>query len=403
MNIKGNAMTIEPIRRRACVVALVALLLGSMTRAQHPGGHGSHPPMPDQRLVLVCRWDEPTAPPVNTIKFEIAYTGTEDELSKGFDIPESQTVIRPLRYIAQAVLEQRVVEDDGDRARPGVELSIDGPTQSFRRWLIADDPERNRLISFIGTWRLMAVSDRAGRDELFHQFETELTRDPKLFVSRADGGDAREIELKVGSAQPLPELETTVRVLRFFPDYAIESSTEQPVNRSEQRRNPAALVELSHQGKTEERWVFAKFPDFGPKDAIRLPIRLGLDCPVLGSEKVPDFSVVAIGDKEWEVWSRFEGKSKSRSLSVREPVDVAGSQYRFQAIAFIPKGKMIEEYQPAVGGKGVPAMHFEATDGPNPPTKFWLELGETKTLPRTPWPLSVSFQTESKSKPGAHP
>lgn len=400
----NGATTIRDRCRATFVTASwVALCAAPGARAQHPGGSAVHPPMPGQRFVLVCRWDESAPLPAGTVKFDLALTGPASEPGREFRIPKSDTVLKVVRYLPQAALEQRVVEDEGSNARPGVELSIDGPTQSVRRWLIADDPERNRLISFIGTWRLMSAGDRAARDELFRLFETELTRDPKLIVSRSDGGGAAEISLSVGSAQPLSELETTVRVLRFFPDYAMEASTDQPVNRSEQRRNPAALVELSSRGKTEERWVFAKFPGFEPKDAERLPLRVTLDCPVRGSEKTPDFAVIAIGSSELEVWVRHEGEVRSKSLRLREPVDVAGSQYRFQALAFIPKGKMIEEYQPAVGGRGVPALLVEAADGPHAPTKLWLELGETKIVLRGTSPLSISFQTDANTPPGVHP
>lgn len=362
-----------------------------------------HPPMPDQRMVLACRWDESPGVAAGTAEFELALQPSSLQQRREFRVPQRETVLRVVRYLPQAVLEQRVVADESASARPGVEISIDGPTQSVRRWLMADDPERNRLISFIGTWRLMSAHDAAERDELLRQFETELLRDPRLVVTRSDIGKTREIELNVGSAQPLPELETTVRVLRFFPDYALEASTEQPVNRSEQRRNPAVLVELASKGKTEERWVFAKFPDFAPKEGGRLPLNMTLDCPIQGSEKTPDFAVIALRAGGLEAWTRFEGRVRVAALRVREPVDVPNSQYRFQALSFVPKGRIVEEYEPAVGGRGVPALLVEAVERSDTPVRVWLALGETRVVPGAASSLSLSFQTGAKPATGAHP
>lgn len=63
---------------------------------------------------------------------------------------------------------------------------MDSPSQSSRAWLVANSLDRNRLTSLVAGWRYVAVNDEKDRDELFQEFETELTRPPLLLLEPND-------------------------------------------------------------------------------------------------------------------------------------------------------------------------------------------------------------------------
>ena len=375
--------------------------LTAVAAAQHPG-HAAHPLMPGEQLRFFARATGETGPVSFEVALELTSPSVEAVMKQTVELPAGQGSIRLIRYLPRAVLKQdvRPVEDGG---RPAIEMTVEGPTQSFRRWLIADDPQRDRLVSFIGTWRFMAVADRAQRDDLFRQFQTEFTRPPKLLVSRSTGEGRRECDLQLDKVQNLDELACKIRVLAFHADYAVDEKTLEPVNRSDRRGNPAALVEIEHEGLKDQRWVFAKFPEFEVPSTSRVPYRVVLDCPVQGSSAVPDFVVVAVGADAQEVWTRHQDTTTSRTLSQGEPIDIAGSQYRFVVHRFLPSGRLVEEYEPADRGESVRALRIEVAEAGKTPESFWLQQGKPRTVNVASGPLTVSFGPQVSSTHGVRP
>ncbi len=390
-------------RRRGwlLILALAALTWMSRLSQAQSTGHHVHPPMSDQGLVVRVQLSGDHDTGSVEIPLELPSTLAACDVDKSVTLPGGSGSLRVLRYLPQAFLHQEaeVVEN----GRPALELSVEGPTQSYRRWLTADDPDRNRLISFIGTWRFMSVPDGAQRDQLFQQFETEFTRDPRLVVSRVDGTSPRSLPLSLGSTQRVEDCDAAVRVIRFYPDYAMDREKNEAVNRSEVRRNPAALVEVSWKERTEQRWLFAKFPAFREKDADPLPIRMTLDCPSATSGETPDFALVAVAGGALEVWTRRAGQTESAVASTREQRPIAGTQYQFQVVRFVPSAKLTEEYRPAEGGKGTAAVKVQAADATGSPSDVWVALGESRSIPSAAGPLTVSFATREAHKSGGHP
>ncbi len=394
----------DPWIARAGVVALIVLLaVGRHEAAAQHSGHGSHPPMPGQQFYIGCRLENADPPVAIDAPLALWSLQQEADLTPSVALPGMEKPLRVLRYLPSAALDQRVVPDDSPRGRPAVEIAIEGPTQSYRRWLIADDPERNRLLSFIGTWRLLTADDRAQRDELLRQFENEFTRAPKLQISRWGGGPSHELDLTLDASQTLDDLKCTVRIRGFFSDYAMDDEAKKPVSRSDRRLNPAALVEIEYDGRTEQRWVFAKFPEFSRKDDNPWPFRVILDCPIESAGSTPDFAVLTIGQSLHEVWGRHDGRTTVKPLSLQEPIDISGSQYRFQVASFVPAGRIMENYRPADGAAGTPAIRIEVPDPTGSPTQLWLELGKPRVVPTAQGPMTVVFAAKQPAAPGGHP
>jgi len=368
-----------------------------------PPGHGAHPLMPDQRLFVRCRML--SANPPSTVETMLAIDSPSDEgkPDQSLHLPAPAPPIRFLQYLPHALLEQNVTESAEDTSPSAIEIAVEGPTQSFRRWLIADDPERNRLTSYIATWRYMAVADQAARDELFQQFQTEFTREPKLIVSRPDGGGARELPLSMDAPQTLDDLKCKIRVRQFMPDYAMDDSKKLPVNQSDRRKNPAALVDIELDGKSESRWVFAKFPDFGQQHNETLPLRVVLDCSVQGEGNAPDFAVLTIARKTHEVWTRAGGTVATRPFETTDNVEIPASHYKFRIASFIPKGTMIETYRRDDQGKAQPALEVEYTNDKNLPTRVWLALGQFRRITTPVGPMIVSLDLQGDSGQTGHP
>jgi hypothetical protein len=385
--------------------------------AQHPG-HSTHPLMSGQRLYLQLQ-----LPARDATSDGSPGVGAGNESSKRVEVPlkmvtteAAQSLDQPIvlpaprkpvvvrRYLPKAVMEQNVHPDESGQGLPAVELSLAGPSQSFRRWLAANDPERNRLVSYIGTWRFMAAKSRSERDALWHQFETEFSRAPELVVRRA--GDLREqrVSADVGKSYSLEDGQGKITVKKFYPDCGMDRTTGEATNQSDRRRNPAVLVEIGNDKSKETRWVFAKFPGFAPAQGHELPYQVMLDCAVEPAESLPDFAIVAVGD-ETELWARSNGTTKSNLVTPEEKVVVPGSSYQFSVGKVIRSARMSESYRKDEKGKAALEVEYAGEDGGL--GKLWIELGHTRSVKTADGPIMVTFlvrdESAGKVTRGAHP
>ena len=358
--------------------------------------------MPDQQYFLQCSLQVLGKTIMAEEALRLASPTVDAKLTQQLQPPEGLPPVRILQYLSRAALEQNVVEDTMQRGRPAIELEIAGPSQTFARWLVADRSNRNRLTSFIGTWRYMAVDTAAERDLLYDQFKTEFTRDPVLIVRPTNGGPAREIAARPGTKHAMKELGCTIHIKEFFPHFAIDDHTNMPLNRSQRRKNPAALVEVEHGDTKSQRWHFARFPDYGDEGDSALPVRITLDCPMQADGKTPDFVLVTTRRKDHVVWTRADGEVSERTLAEGDTVPIAGSQYAFAVRRFIPSGRLVEKYVPANHRDAVPVLQIETTDADGKPTALWMTVGNPRIVQTAKGPLTITFGPRRNKPTGAH-
>jgi cytochrome c biogenesis protein ResB len=91
--------------------------------------------------------------------------------------------------------------------------------------------------------------------------------DGELRVTWPAGGAAASVPVRVGAARILTATggaadSFRVSILRYVPDFVVDTETREVSSRSQERRNPAILVAVSGPGYANHRWLFARFPDF---------------------------------------------------------------------------------------------------------------------------------------------
>ncbi len=393
-----------PQKWYSIAVGLAACLACSVAVAQHSAGHGVHPPMPDAKLFVHARAAEaPSLSAFVDVPLKIRSASSSQELAQAITLSDPPVAIRAVRYLPSGALRQDVSSDESGKSPPAIEVSIEGPSQSFRRWLLADDPERNRLISYIGTWRFMVVPDPGERDTLFKQFETELTRTPSVRIIAAGGDSWRELPLEVGQLQSIPELNCTMQVREFFTDYAMDRTALTPSNQSDRKKNPAAFVEIEYEGVKEARWVFAKFPDFTPAGGQSLPFRIVLDCPIEAGANTPDFAVVYVAGGGHEVWTRASGKTTATAAQADEKINIPGSQYAFRLLRTLASARLTESYTEAAPGKGSAAVEFEYPSADGIAARVWLGMGQFRRIATSQGALLLGFDDRAGPQTSAHP
>ncbi len=389
--------------RMAGLLAIVLFLAGTASSAKAQG-HNIHPPMPGQKYHLKVTFEGDKGKQQIQVPLDLPMPTAPITLDQAIKLPAPLAPIRATRYLPQASLEQRVTEDTSDRSTCAMQLTIKGPSQSFDRWLVAGDALRNRLTSLIGTWRYMEVKDKAERDTLYEEFETEFTRDPRLRVASAGGGDTQVFGVKTGTVKTLEKPKCRITVLEFYPHYAKDDKTGKPTNVSYRRMNPAVHVKIEADGKTEKRWIFSKFPDFAAGEGDKLPLLVKLDCPAQAKVPAPDVVLLTVGRKTNEVWVRYDGKITAAAFAADEPVKLPNSQYEFTLTRFVAHGKLVEVYVPATGRGGTPALLVEVPgELKGSKTDVWLALNRPAPLQIEGRAVTALFALDVGGAGGGHP
>jgi hypothetical protein len=376
-------------------------MLTSEGHAQ-PAGHGFHPPRPDQPLYFYCRIELGKEVLESEVPLQLKSSLARTEFDQAVKIAPSLPTIHLREYLPRTVLEQRAVPDKGADAGRAIQISIDGPTQSYQRWLVANDTARNRLTSFIATWRYMAVDSPRDRKELLDQFTNELTRDPKVLVKRTDTGRSAEVPATPGTVWPLKDLECKISIKTFLPDFVIDTKTGRPRRQSDKQVNPAALIEIEYKGQREDRWVFAKFPEFRSEEAS-FPFKAALDCPLEKQGQTPDFLLMTVGVDAHEVWIRQNDEVTVKPLAPDEACPIAGSQYEFRIADYLASARLVEEYKADDEHGTVAALRIETDDPAGNKNVLWLELGKQRLIPTSHGPISAVFGPHRPRSARNHP
>lgn len=380
-----------------------ALLVGCAGAAAQAPPVPPTSPAAEAAYVFQCRLEAAEDPFVLDVPLGRLRLTTPTELDRPLELPSPLPAIRLTRFLPHAALEQMAVPADAPDQGPAVLLAIEGPKQSFQRWLLAADAERNRLVSLIGLWRFMAARDGAERDELFSQFKTELSREPILIVGAADSDAVVELPLRIGEVQSVRELGCTVRVLEFQADRPLEPAAREVGNPQNRQAHPAARVAIEKSGQKEERWVYARRPEAGTAPSTLPQILINLDCPPPRSAATPDFVLVSVAAALPELFMRSGQSVAARPVNIDERVEIPGSRYTFKVTQFLSSARLHEEYQPSDTHGAPPALRIEVAGSAEGTTPVWLELGKRRMITTPRGPMAVSFKLAGPADPGAHP
>jgi len=149
-----------------------------------------------------------------------------------------------------------------------------------------------------------------------------------------------------------------ITVLKYVPDFVVDTDTKEVTSRSDEPRNPAVLVAVAGPTYSNHRWLFAKFPDFvmhAPDSQVA-----GL-CPIQMTFQVhsgPDSQQMQdLPIKSFKSTLEFlDGGNvvKSRTIEVNNPATFMG--YTFYQSGYNPNDVSYSSLQ-VVKDPGVPVVY----------------------------------------------
>jgi cytochrome c biogenesis protein ResB len=185
----------------------------------------------------------------------------------------------------------------------------------------------------------VGYTEVAGREQVGAEIERviSLSRMANNVEVTVPGGSSKTYPAEVGTTFQVEGVDYSVKVLRYVPDFVIDTATRKVVSRSELPRNPALQVRITGPSDSKEQWIFAKFPAMHTTDEIPFELRYRRD-EHLGD--IVDYLAVLktsedTSDKPTLVHVRNGELLARTGIDIGSLVDIEGTDYKMTVDRFL--------------------------------------------------------------------
>ncbi|MHC4741487.1 MAG: hypothetical protein ACYS8Z_06235 [Planctomycetota bacterium] len=222
------------------------------------------------------------------------------------------------------------------------ELDVKGPNLDQQFWLDSSDLARQSMSSPIGGIKLKRLPEPKKAEGTLK----ELIK-PKvaglLTIWPADSNTPVGFVANPGQRIAVPKSDYKITVVEYVPHYQIDMKTRKVTSASKEPVNPALKVKINDGKKTQEEWLWSKFPS-SPHQKIKLPFRLEFTDFDLGSTKGQYIIASAGKDKSWML-SRKDGKINIEKIDPEKSYLFTNEAYSFRVKNATANAAIKEEWK----------------------------------------------------------
>ena|GEM_PF-2363730 len=257
-----------------------------------------------------------------------------------------------------AQLTHLVVNRSESDANPAVRVGLSQEGDNIERWLFAESDQSpveqfGMRIEF-SSYESREMLEAARKTILAHGVEPTVPE--SLVIS--DGEREWTVPAVVGAEGQLSGLETTVKILRYVPDFVIlDTETREVGTRSDKPNNPAVLVEV----EGESSWVFAKFPDFTMSHGKPSKYEMRYVRSDSSSENGATLSVMhSVQDDNLEIVYTDAGIARSwDSVSIGQSREIEGKGVSVAVLEYIGDAGVVLELAPSSDHGDPPGVQLD--------------------------------------------
>ncbi|MHC4685520.1 MAG: hypothetical protein ACYTEW_14560 [Planctomycetota bacterium] len=262
------------------------------------------------------------------IRFPVEVTDEDkpEKMNKVLPVMGTPITIKLEQYLPDPKRESTAVED----ANGGIVAKLVAKGKDFKQdiWLSSDEPARRSMSSSIGgvALRRLHVHDPNTPGKLLRELaDSNGVGILSVWLPKADW--PLEYVAKVGETITIQNSRYKASILRYVPDYAIDTKTKKVTSRSNKPANPAIKVSVNVGESAYERWLWSK--SLSPHHAKReYPARMKFIDFDLGGMEGKYFLVTAFESEPWLLFSK-EGKTQVEKAVPSKPYPFTNKEYSF--------------------------------------------------------------------------
>jgi len=324
---------------------------------------------PTERIVLLRGEKEQVLPVI---------VGREHPLGN-----EQRGLLKITDRVPHATMTATIVEDEKSELSPAIRISLQGQEKSTSAWLFArEDTDAPFFGNAVSVRYISCDSEQPYRRALL---DASLPQREKL-VLRVPGADALDtLPIEVGKPFPIKDTGYVVEILRYLPDFRLDTATREPISASDEPRNPAIEVQLNDGEHSLKRWVFAFFPEFSASHSggAGPDVELTYIVPANETVRIVDLD----GQNTMLVRTIDDAPAEAETLGIGEEVQLGDSGWALTLVERIARPKLVREVVPSRDPRDEPAIQVTIKEsGTDAEKTIWLmtnmpeEIGSTRLL-----------------------
>ncbi len=93
-----------------------------------------------------------------------------------------------------------------------------------------------------------------------------------VIFAQLHDGSVKTFKFKgFGEEMAVKEIDSSIKLLRYVPDFSIDTATHEVISKTEEPNNPAVEIVFKGPGQESKLWLFERFPGFGQEN---IPVKL---------------------------------------------------------------------------------------------------------------------------------
>jgi hypothetical protein len=323
---------------------------------------------PTERLVVLRAEKEQVLPVV---------VGREYRLRDG------SSLLRITDRVPHAAMTASIVEDKRRDINPAIRISMEGHERNASGWLFAKEDTDTPFFDNAVSIRYLSC----GTEQEYHRALLDAaTPGQERLMVRVPGVDTVEtFPVEIGTSFPVRDTDYVLEILRYLPDFSLDPVTGEPINASDEPRNPAIEVKLSDGERSLKRWAFALFPEFSRAHSGQTERAVELAYVVPAKEMV---RIVDIDGRSTMLVRPVAGApAEVETVQIGEEVQLGDTGWTFTLAERVARPRFVREVAPSRDPRDKPAVQVSIKESHTDVEKVkWLmtnmpeEIGTTRLL-----------------------
>ncbi len=288
--------------------------------------------------------------------------------------PELAGSVHVDRVIPNAVTVTSLTEGPEPTGIPAMEFHITGEGAEWRGFALSQ-LERPYVLerAHLGVGYIKLASGESIDEQVRKVIALSKSND-RLEVTVTGESTPKTYPAQVGSKFNIEGSDYSVEVLRYVPDFVIDTNTRQITSRSNSPNNPAVQVRITGPSGSKEMWLFSRFPGAHTMSDAPIQIRYGRN-DLLGG--ISDFALLLDPASGKPVLAQIrEGKLVAKTdVELGQPIGIEGTSYGIVVDRLFENANMVRNIESRPDRSNRAAMEVSVKQRGRPSKSYDLWQG----------------------------